>query len=262
MKRKKTPPSQNKGAPRWMVTYSDLVTLVLVFFILLFSMSQIDMQKFRAIADSFRDRNIFEFYPSAIQLDQPPQQILDGDGDNKELNSMTDAEKAEKEADKRLDNLLTEVSKYIDENDLQDIIVITRVERGVVLVLPEQILFNTSEAVILNSGLPFLNKVGSLLKDIPNIVKVEGHADGRQINTVQYPSNWELSTARASSVIRYFIEQFNIDPTRFIATGYAETRPVAPNDGPDNWQKNRRVEIVIMDPTYVDHEEGKTVTEE
>ena len=86
------------------------------------------------------------------------------------------------------------------------------------------------------------------------MVKVEGHTDSRPISTYRYPSNWELSSARSSSVIRYLIENHGLDSTRFIAVGYGDTRPVVPNTSPENWQKNRRVEIVIMDPAFTDEE--------
>jgi len=247
MKFKRQPPDQKKGAPLWMVTFSDLVTLILVFFILLFSMSQIDLKKFQAIADSFKQREILDFYPSAIPLDHPTEQSIDEETTYKEKGPGTGEEKTDS-----LDELLVKINTYIKDFNLENVIVATRNERGVVLVLPEQILFNTSEAVLLEESFPFLNQVGELLRDVPNIVKVEGHTDSRQINTFQYPSNWNLSTARASSVIMYLIEEFNLDPARFIAVGYAETRPIAPNDGPENWQKNRRVEIVISDETEME----------
>ncbi|WAA11735.1 flagellar motor protein MotS [Fervidibacillus halotolerans] len=244
---KKQKPSK-KGAPFWMVTYSDMITLVLVFFVMLFSMSQIDMQKFKAIAESFRDRSIFEFYPSSIPFENPgsADDAFDFyDDEDKDENDATSGER-----DASLNALLTEVSNFIEESGLTEVVVATRTERGVVVVLPEQVLFNTGEAIILDTAKDFLDRVAELLKKIPNIVKVEGHTDNRPIHTVRYPSNWELSTARASSVIRYFIDEHQLDPDRFIATGYADTRPIAPNDGPENWQKNRRVEIVIMDPSY------------
>jgi chemotaxis protein MotB len=81
-------------------------------------------------------------------------------------------------------------------------------------------------------------------------VKVEGHTDNRPIGTYRFPSNWELSSARASSVIRYIIQTENLDPKRFIAVGYGDTRPIAPNDTRENLQKNRRVEVIITDPAY------------
>lgn len=86
-----------------------------------------------------------------------------------------------------------------------------------------------------------------LLAKLPNLVKIEGHTDNRPISTEKYPSNWELSAARASSVIRYLIEEHSLDPERFVAVGYGDTRPIVQNSSNENYQKNRRVEIVISD---------------
>ncbi|MFP3471258.1 OmpA family protein, partial [Micrococcus sp. SIMBA_144] len=99
---------------------------------------------------------------------------------------------------------------------------------------------DSGEATVLEDAYPFLNKVADLLAGIPNFVKVEGHTDNRPIDTYRFPSNWELSSARASSVIRYLTRTENLDPTRFIAVGYGDTRPIAPNDTSENLQKNRR----------------------
>lgn len=241
MKPRKRPPEQPKGAPRWMVTFSDLVTLILVFFILLFSMSQIDKIKFQSIAESFRQRQILDFYPSIIPGESPGQQ--------KEQQNNQDGKTNEAKKDS-LQNLLSEVKGYLSKNGLEDVIIANRTERGVVLVLQDSVLFETGDAKIINTGYPFLDKVGTMLESMPNLVKVEGHTDNRPITTLQYPSNWELSTARASSVIRYFIEKHNIDSARFVAVGYGETRPIVPNNSPENWEKNRRVEIIISDPQY------------
>ncbi|MGG1629926.1 flagellar motor protein MotS [Rossellomorea sp. NRS-1567] len=242
MKRRRRQASQPTGAPKWMVTFSDLITLILVFFILLFSMSQIDIVKFRTIADSFQQRQILEFYPSVIPFENPsaePEmekektQPQNSEGTNKELNQ-----------------LLADIQSYLNENKLSDVVVATRTERGLVLVLQEQALFASGEATVLEDAYPFLNKVGDLLSRIPNFVKVEGHTDNRPIGTYRFPSNWELSSARASSVIRYLVQTENLDPKRFIAVGYGDTRPIAPNDTRENLQKNRRVEVIITDPAY------------
>lgn len=237
MKRRRRPASQPPGAPKWMVTFSDLITLILVFFILLFSMSQIDIVKFRTIADSFQQRQILEFYPSVIPFDQPSAEpeVKSGEG---------------REAEQDLNSLLSNIQSYLNENKLTDVVVATRSERGVVLVLQEQALFASGEATVLPDAYPFLDKVGVLLSEIPNFVKVEGHTDNRPINTYRFPSNWELSSARASSVVRYLITTEDLDPKRFIAVGYGDTRPVAPNDKVENLQKNRRVEVIITDPAY------------
>lgn len=248
MKFKRRPQKPPKGAPKWMVTFSDLVTLVLVFFILLFSMSQIDMIKFKQIAESFRDNQILDYYPSIIPMENPAEieQM-----DPEEQDDLGSADRYEEQS---LQNLLSEIQEYLAENGMEDIILANRTERGVVLVLEEQVLFESGEAEIIGGSNAFLDKVGSLLKNIPNLVKVEGHTDDRPITTYRYPSNWELSAARSSSVIRYLVDHFDLDRTRFIAVGYGETRPIVPNTGPDNWEKNRRVEIVISDPKYTEQD--------
>lgn len=235
MERRKIKKHKNNGAPKWLVTYSDMITLVLVFFILLFSMSQIDLEKFKTITKSFNGRMVLDHDASAVPLD------------NKGTDSANDNDDEAGEAQlESLDDLLEEVESYLDENGLNDVITANRTERGVVLILQERILFETGQADILSSGKPFLNKIGSLLQKMDNHVEVQGHTDSRPIKNFRYPSNWELSGARASSVIRYLIAQENFKPSRFKAVGYADTRPVAANDMEDNWRKNRRVEIIIL----------------
>ncbi|WP_085509124.1 flagellar motor protein MotS [Thalassobacillus devorans] len=251
---------EEKGAPRWMVTYSDLMTLILVFFILLFSMSQIDLVKFEAISESFRNRMIFDFYPSPVEMDNPTERtdpLESGEASNEfenptnEMNATTyDSEAEEANDENDLDQLVEEVEAFLDKNELNEVISANRTDRGVVLVLQEQLLFDSGEAKVLESGKPFLSKVGTLLTNIPNDITVEGHTDNRPISTFRYPSNWELSGARASSVIRYIVRETSLDSERFSAIAYADTRPAVPNDTPENWSKNRRVEIVILEDTY------------
>lgn len=259
MKLRRNKKKENNGAPKWMTTYADMVTLILVFFVLLFSMSQINLVKFDAIAESFRNRMIFDFYPSPVESQYPTEstKIQENGEKNNEFEEPTETpdniaeQQAKQEAMKDLEELKQEVDQYLEKNQLNDIISANQTERGVVLVLEEQLLFETSRAQILDQAKPFLSKVGTLLMNIPNFVKVEGHTDNRQISTYRYPSNWELSGARASSVIRYLTNNTEgLDPSRFTAVAYGETRPIVPNDSPENWSKNRRVEIVILKPEY------------
>lgn len=245
MKRRRRDP--DKGAPKWMVTFSDLMTLILVFFILLFSMSVVDAQKFRAVAESFQQRQIFDFMPSPIEFVSPGEDR----GENKK-EPFDEGQFGGDEYDAEMDELLQEVQEFLEANELTELISATRDDRGVVLVLQERLLFSTAEADLLPEARPFLNKVGTLLEAIPNMIRVEGHTDSRPIATYRFPSNWELSGARASSVIRYLVESNNLEPKRFIATGYGDTRPVVPNTTVENLQLNRRVVIVISDPTYND----------
>lgn len=251
MRRRRVRKNNDKGAPKWMVTYSDMVTLILVFFILLFSMSQIDSVKFQAVSESFRNRMIMDFMPSMVPADHPSESTnnLDSDKDIDEIdfsNNLPSKIDKDNEEDP-LDSLVADVEKFLNENELNDVITATRTERGVVLVLQESILFESGEAEIIESGKPFLKRIGSLLSSIPNYVKVEGHTDSRPISNMIYPSNWELSGARSSSVIRYLIEENDYEESRFSAVGYGDTRSLVPNTSAENWSKNRRVEIVILE---------------
>ncbi|EQB35683.1 MULTISPECIES: flagellar motor protein MotS [Virgibacillus] len=243
MKRRQIRKSHKTGAPKWMVTYSDMVTLILVFFILLFSMSQIDLEKFEAISKSFRNDMIFDSYSSLVPLEHPSRN-QETETLTKEiaLPSMDDLE--EKSS---LDRLMQEVNTYLNDNNLNEVIAANRTDQGVELILQERILFASGEAEILDEGKPFLDKIGSLLLELPNHIYVEGHTDNRPIANYRYPSNWELSGARASSVIRYLLQENNLDSNRFSSVGYADTQPIVPNDSADNWSKNRRVEIVILE---------------
>src|SRR5699024_4594550 len=223
MKRREIRKCNNTVSPKCMVTYSDIVTLILVFFILLFSMSRIDLVKFEAISDSFRNRMIFDFYPSPVPMENPTEHTSSeksGRNSNEfenptQIENINDRDDEEKEENDELNDLLEEVENYLDKNELNDVISATRTERGVVLVLQELILFNPGEAEILPTGETFLKKVGTLLSKIPNKIKVEGHTDSTPMSSFRYPSNWELSGARASSVIRYLIDEFDYDMERF-----------------------------------------------
>ncbi|WP_404428979.1 flagellar motor protein MotS [Sutcliffiella horikoshii] len=247
MKRRKKKVSVESGAPKWMVTFSDLFMLVLVFFILLFSMSQIDLVKFKAVAESFKQVNILDYNPSAVPFEHPTDFSVNTESTNNQDDVAENDEQTQENEDS-LQELLVEVQTFLAENDLEDVVVANRTERGIVLVLEEKVLYETAEARILPIAHPFLDKVGTLLTKIPNLVKVEGHTDNRPISTEKFPSNWELSAARASSVIRYLVDSHDLDPERFIAVGYGDTRPIVENTSNANYQKNRRVEIVISDP--------------
>lgn len=151
-------------SPKWMVTFADLVTLILVFFILLFSMSSVDNQKFQTVVNSLTSGG-----------------------------SLASVEKSQQS--QKLDSILAKVQDYLKENKLQNVITAKRDERGVVLILQEQVLFETGQADILKKGTPFLDELGRLFSTIPNDIKVEGHTDNRPIHTYRYPSNWELSAS-------------------------------------------------------------------
>lgn len=253
--------AQEKGAPKWMVTYSDMITLVLVFFILLFSMSQIDQLKFDSITESFQSRGVLDFLPnqdpnndedgtSIIGDDTKEKESNEKEREDVDLDRLADQLDAWEEKADALAQMMANINQFLDEEELDDVISAKRTEEGVILVLQESILFDSGEADLLDSAHPFLDEIGELLNGIPNKVRVEGHTDNRPISTYRYPSNWELSGARAASVVRYFNEETDLNYSRFLIAGYGDTKPVEDKNTKKSMAKNRRVEIVILDQEH------------
>ncbi|TFE00894.1 flagellar motor protein MotS [Jeotgalibacillus salarius] len=223
--------------PKWMITFADFMMLILVFFILLFSISQVDSAKFDSISQSFKNQGIFDQSDTVIPFDE----------------EWLEEEIRE---DQELQELYGEIDSFLEENNLTDQVTASETDRGVVITLQEQVLFDSGQAELLTEAQPVLSLIGELLEDIPNFVRIEGHTDNRPIQTEIYPSNWELSGARASSVVRYLQERYNINPERFAAVGYGDTQPVVENNGPEGWAMNRRVEVVILNQ-YIDEGESQ-----
>jgi chemotaxis protein MotB len=243
-----------EGAPAWMVTYSDLVTLVLVFFVLLYSFSIIDIIKFQQFVASFQGAGILHM--GSQPLESPPEpETQDNILQDKTVQDIQE----KSEQDESLDmgeiqevieeNPLVEVyitvTNYIKEHDLQEVVEVRFEKRGIALEIKDRILFDSARAELKPNAKEVLKKLAPLLRELPYMTSVEGHTDDRPINTPQFPSNWELSVARALSVVRYFIDDLNLEPERFAIVGLGEYHPIVANDSPENWQLNRRVIIVI-----------------
>jgi len=199
-------------SPIWLTIYSDLMTNLMLFFLMLFGTSRMaaDVQKtiHKAIRIEFSKReDVF-------------------------------AKKEEDAIKKMID--------YVEERRLRGFATVKVSEQRVKIMLANPVLFALGESELKPSAIPVLQQIARLLKDIPNAVLVEGHTDDMPITGGKFRSNWELSAARAFGVIRYFIEEENIKPERLSAVGYGEHRPLYPNDTEDNRAKNRRIEINIV----------------
>jgi len=146
-----------------------------------------------------------------------------------------------------LQSVKNQLEDYIRENDLEDLLQTREEARGLVITLvSDNLLFPVGEATLRAPALSILDRIGKLLRDLPNLIVIEGHTCSLPISTDRYPSNWELSAARASAVVRYLAGQWQIDPQRLAATGYADSRPLAANDREETRAQNRRVEIVLL----------------
>lgn len=233
---KKKEEEQGGGAPEWMVTFSDAMTLLMVFFILLFSMSTIDEKKEAQLTTAFN--KVFNGGgDNPIHGDSAGDDILMNKDDQE-----VEQEKIQLEQ-KSLLNLLNDI---INEKGLQDYVYAQIVERGVSVVLVDSLLFQSGRADLKFESKEVLEDIAGVLNEIENQVIIEGHTDNLPINTYLFSSNWELSTARAVVVTRFLVENANVNPSRISAQGYGEFRPIAPNDTAENKSKNRRVNILIL----------------
>lgn len=226
--RKQKQEEASAGAPLWMTTFSDMVTLLLAFFVLLFAFSSIDVLKFMAVMSAFRG-NV---------------SVLDG-GRAIITDSMMQTQDRETELE-QLRELYEKLQEFLSREGLEGSVFLEFEERGLTLRFADQVLFDLGRADIKPEARQILRRLLPILSVLPNPIRIEGHTDNLPINTLQFPSNWELSTHRATNVIRFLTEQEELNPRQLSAAGYGEFRPVVPNTSPENRALNRRVDIVIM----------------
>lgn len=222
----------NGGGDEWLATYGDLVTLLLCFFVLLYSMSTVDAQKFKAAAESL----------STIGIVDQKGSTVPGVGDSV---SNTDASQSSKD----MENIYNEVKQVVDEKGLSKEISIHKNKEGILLRFEDKILFDSAEAVLKDNSKSLLDKLAEILKKHNKEVKIEGHTDNVPIRNDEYKDNWELSAARAINVVKFFSQDLpsdkRISPEKFEASGYGEYHPISPNNSEENKHKNRRIEIFI-----------------
>lgn len=220
------------GSPAWMTTYGDMMTLLLVFFVLLYSFSEMDLDKFKGFISSF----------------QAKTGVLVGGETIIDESEIARGSRGEKfnPAQAGYAKVMGEISNYIKQQGLQKRVQIVNTERGLVIRLTGQILYDLGKAIIKPEGKKVLDRIADSIKEVPNNIMVEGHTDNWPINNEQYRDNWSLSTTRACNVIRYFSNQHHIKEDRMAAAGYGEFRPLVNNKTAKNRAKNRRVEIVIL----------------
>lgn len=214
-------------APFWMTTYGDIMTLLVTFFVLLISMSEVRMKKFQdAISNFQRQPGVFSGRNSVVPVDH-----------------STSSEQSK--ARKRNQKYRSFLAK-LEEKDLEDQIQANLVEDGIHVVIADSLMFRTGRARLIESSRSILRVLTDLLSEDIRTVVVEGHTDDRPIDTERFPSNWELSTARAASSVRFLQENApGYEPSRFTAVGYGPHHPRASNDTPEGRARNRRVEILF-----------------
>ena len=228
---------KKKGAPSWIVTFADMMALLLTFFIMLLSMSSMDSQKYKAVVESLGEAF--------------------GDGSVKNLQSINEKLKNIKTSPDTEKNRLNESDKLTVEKSLQRAqeILQREIQQGdvqlhldngnIILRFPEHVAFSSGSEELTENFDPVIVNLITLLRELPGTVTISGHTDNRPIDTFRFRSNWELSSARAVSVLHAILESSNLDPERFTVQGHADTLPVVDNNSSNNRAENRRVEISI-----------------
>lgn len=234
MRRKRRFTPESPGSPGWMNSFADLMCLLLTFFILLYSFSVLDVKKLENFLASFQKQGIVN------QKEDPEQD------ENPDVSIPVSEDMDQAVLDPDLVELYRGIMDYLAENDLHEDVSLRFVPRGLVLTIKDRLLFDSGKAMLREDSKKILARLAGLFSSLNNDIAVEGHTDNIPINRGSFPTNWELSTARAISVVRFFTEEKNLDSEKFAATGFGEWQPVAPNDTEENRQLNRRVIIKIF----------------
>jgi len=238
-RRKSSNDEPKQGAPEWMTTYGDMVTLLLCFFVLLFAFSEVDAKKFEAFVQSFQGSLGVLESGRTIEPSEYISQAMNED--------LTTMQKEELEDFKKLKEQLDE---FLESRGLDADILIDLETRGLVMRFHDNVLFDSGEANLKPESERLLVEISDFLlmtEYEQKNIRVEGHTDTvPTYSKFGYETNWELSTARATNVVRFLSEKVGLRPERFTASGFSEYHPVAPNDTKENKAKNRRVDIVIL----------------
>ena len=231
---KKREEEEQGDSMSWMITFSDLVTLLLTFFVLLLSMCSLEAGKIKQFQSATNE---------AMGI------LLEGKLSEVEDRIVVSSKKRIDEKILKTENILKQFSgvkkRFLLENE-RGRLKFKELERGLSIVIKDDLLFSSGESEINPEGISVLREIGNTFNDFEGEVVVEGHTDNVPIHTEMFPSNWELSIARSVSVVRCLAEDVGVRSEKMSAVGYSDTKPVVPNDTPENRYKNRRVEIILV----------------
>lgn len=252
---------ESGGVPAWVMTFADLMTLLMCFFVLLLAFSEMDVAKFKQLSGSMKEafgvqaevevrtipkgtsvvaREFSPGKPEPTAINTVRQHTIDSN-----LNTLDALERQKKDEEDAAAHARRIRAALKDEIENGDVTVQTEGAKVIIHVL-ENASFDSGLADVKTEFLPVLDKIGGLIDSNSGMVTVSGHTDDVPIANERFRSNWELSTSRAVSVAHQLLKQAQVDPARFIVSGHADTRPRAGNDTAEDRAKNRRVDISII----------------
>lgn len=249
-----------------MLTYADMITLLMVLFIVLFAISVVDKKKFAELADglshnlnstpkvlpagsgvlpggSSTNPNLGQLAADPALPIEPVEQV----DLQKQLRAQEQKQNLLKQEQQALGDAQQQIEAALKAKGLQNSVSFAVTSRGLVVsIVTDQVLFDTGQANLKPVGQQVLDAVAPALRKLPNDVSVDGHTDNVPITGGPFASNWELSAVRATTVVRYLVGTDGLQENRLSATGYADTKPVVPNDSPAHQAQNRRVDVVVL----------------
>lgn len=247
---------EHENLERWLVSYADFITLLFAFFVVMYSISQINEGKYRVLSDSLI--NAFKNAPTSTTPISPAMR-LDASGKGQAGSPQAVAlkqtvfvrkndpvlEAKRKQQTEKMKGIAKDILKVMEALMKDGQVKVSQSAHGIAIEINASLLFASGQASLEEKSIKALRAVGKVLAEVPNDIQVEGFTDTTPINTLAYPTNWELSSARASSVVRLFAES-GVQPERLVAVGYGEFRPIDSNSTAEGRARNRRVTVMIL----------------
>ncbi len=231
-RRPRTDWEQAENPDRWLVSYADFITLLFAFFVVMYAISQVNEGKYKLLSDAL----VQAFKPVAsLQGTSTADRLMPGEG------LRSSAEEGKARLDKIAQELVTSLGDLVKTGQVR----VTESGLGLAIEINASVLFESAQADLMPQAIPVLGSLAEALAPLPNDIQVEGHTDSTPITSTRFPSNWELSAARAGSVVRLF-NALGVASVRLVAVGYADTRNIAANDTPESRGRNRRVTVMIL----------------
>lgn len=244
MKKRRKKDEGHPNHERWLLSYVDFITVLMIFFIVMYAMSTVDATKYQKLSQSLNDA--LGGGKSLIGSELPPISVGDP-------NAMPEV--------KQMEDIKAKVDEYLKENGLAGKVNTNIDERGLVISLQDTVLFASGSDKVEDSQRVIISKIGAILKDTSNYIRVEGHTDNVPIRNAKFSSNWMLSSARSCNVVEVLITDSKISETRLSSLGYGEHRPIADNATVEGKAKNRRVDVIVLNSKYneTEHNTNKKV---
>lgn len=256
---------QDEGLPAYMATFADLMSLLMCFFVLLLSFAEMDALKYKMVVKSLENAFGVQREVAANEIPKgtsiiaqefspgepkpTPLKVVRQDTMDESREQLKVTMDAEKLAEQQAQQVVEETQKFKEalEKEIEEgLIVVESQYSRIVIRIREKGSFMSGDAYLNNDFIPILKKIHDVLLKTDGRIAVAGHTDDVPINTNRYRSNWELSTSRATSVVHELLAPGDMAAERFVLEGYADTKPLEPNDSPSNRAKNRRVEIIVL----------------